>query len=310
MRRIATATIVLTSLTGCQQSELAQSWQIDRTRVLAVKAEVLDEDGNTTTVAEAQPGETIGLSALIVHPDLPTSALWLGCSSEEASPFGCTPSEELFELLGGLDPMGMTPEEMAEFQAQAQALGLVGLEPFMPPSYTFPDDFLDHLTDSERLEGDELQLTIMATPISDSGAPDESDTELATKRVPVSTSTTPNHNPDILQLLVNGEAMTSGQEITVIGGEKYEIEPILSEEPEDYIYVTSDGESDLRTEDPFFEFYTTEGSYDTPYSLFGDFQGVVWTAPDVSTADTVTIWVVSRDRRGGMGWIQQTFTVE
>jgi hypothetical protein len=310
VKRITTTAIVLTSLVACQRSDLARSWQIDRTRVLAVKAEVIDQDGATSALAEAQPGETIRLSALIVHPDAATSALWIGCDSEEASPFGCTPSEELFELLGALDPLSMTAEEIAEFQAQAQALGLIGIEPFMPPSYTFSEDFLDHLTESESLEGAELQLTIMANPITEHGEPDASDTEIATKRIPVSTSTTPNHNPDILQLLINGQEVSLGQDISVVGGEQYEIEPILSEEPEEYLFVYSDGESEVRTEEPYFDFYATDGSYDIPYSLYGEFQSVVWTAPEADVAENATIWVVSRDRRGGMGWIQQTFLIE
>ena len=294
---------------GCERSEMARSWQIDRTRVLAIKAEVVEQDGSTTSLAEAQPGETVNLSALLVHPTQPFSAVWLGCPSSEASPFGCTPSAELFELLDGLDPQGMTPEELIELQAQAQDLGLVGIEPFLPPTYTFGDDFLDHLTEEEKLEGDDLQLTIIATPLID-GVPDEEDTEIVTKRIPVSISSTPNHNPDIVQLLIDGTSAPDGQPYTVVGGEKYDLEPILTDDPEVYTFVDSAGVAEERTEEPYFQFYTTEGAFDTPYSLYGDFQEVTWTAPDASVTQEVTIWVVSRDRRGGMGWIEQTFIIE
>tara|TARA_B110000037_G_scaffold219273_1_gene284106 strand:- start:533 stop:1450 length:918 start_codon:yes stop_codon:yes gene_type:complete len=304
--RFLFATAFLLSNIACQATEMAQSWQVDRTRVLAIKAEVVGLDGTTSSLAEAQPGETINLSALLVHPELPSTALWLGCSD---SPLGCFPSEEFFELLGELGSEDMTPEEFEEFQAQAQEAGLVGIEPFLPATYTFGEDFLDHLTDEEKLEGDELQITIFANPIVD-GEIDESDTEIANKRIPVSTTTTPNHNPDILHLLINGEAVSLGDAVSVIGGDKYEIEPILIEAPEDYTFVTSDGEPEVRTEDPYFNFYTTGGSYDTSYSLHGDFQSVTWTAPNATEADQVTIWVVSRDRRGGMGWIEQTFLIE
>ena len=308
MRFLFLTAVIVTNI-ACQASEMAQSWQVDRTRVLAIKAEVVGEDGTTSSLAEAQPGETINLSALLVHPELPSAALWLGCSGDDASPFGCIPSESIFELLGELDSEEMTPEEFEEFQAQAQELGLVGLDPFLPATYTFGEDFLDHLTDDEKLEGDELQITIIATPFVD-GQPDESDTEIANKRIPVSTTTTPNHNPDILHILIDGVASTLGEVISVVGGERYEIEPILIEAPEDYTFVTSDGEPEVRTEDPYFNFYTTGGSYDTSYSLYGDFKAVTWTAPYATEADQVTIWVVSRDRRGGMGWIEQTFFIE
>jgi len=309
MRLIFLTAALITINAACTPTEMSQSWQIDRTRVLAIKAEVVGEDGTTTSLAEAQPGETINLSALLVHPELDSTALWLGCPSAEASPFGCTFSEELFELFEDLNPDEITPEEYIEFQAQAQELGLIGIEPFLPPTYTFGDDFLDHLTDEEKIEGDELLITIIANPIID-GIPDEEDTEIATKRIPISTSTTPNQNPDIVQVLIDGAPAPDGQPYTVVGGEKYDIEPILAQDPEVYTYVASDGVAEERTEEPYFQFYTTEGRFDTPYSLYGDYQEVTWTAPDASVTQEVTIWIVSRDRRGGMGWIEQTFIIE
>ena len=68
-------------LAGCTPSEMAQSWEIDRMRILAVQANVLDETGALTPQAEPQPGDTVMLRSLTVHPEIETpQVLWTGFS--------------------------------------------------------------------------------------------------------------------------------------------------------------------------------------------------------------------------------------
>ena len=107
--------------TSCGTQEMAQSWQIDRMRVLAVRTSVLGEDGTPTAQAEPQPGDTVVLNSLTVHPDIEApQVIWTGCVTENSSLFGCTPPE-------GDD-------------------GFLGIEPFFPPTLNVPSDLLDGLT--------------------------------------------------------------------------------------------------------------------------------------------------------------------
>jgi hypothetical protein len=138
----------------------------------------------------------------------------------------------------------------------------------------------------------------------------ESDTEIATKQIVVSQSVegqpwTPNHNPRILYLLINGEQHDPGATREVTPGEELTLEPILTTDSvEEYIFVNRDGISEERVEDPWFSFYTTDGLFDIPYSLSA-FPETAFHVPDEPQSATIRIWVVVRDRRGGMHWQEQ-----
>ena len=95
----------------------------------------------------------------------------------------------------------------------------------------------------------------------------------------------------------------------------YVIEPLLSDgHIETYTYTSSSGEREYRTEEPYFTWYTEMGAddvadgarFDQPYSL-NPYNSVEWTAP--TSPGLLTIHVVVRDRRGGMGWRSLTVNV-
>jgi hypothetical protein len=177
-----------------------------------------------------------------------------------------------------------------------------------------PADLLDDLPRMTAKRAKTTSLTLSALPgDTDLSAIDQLDQddllELGIKRLPVSESPTPNHNPDIRQLLIDGviDVMPGGV-LTVQRGQTYSIDPILSDDAiEEYEYLNSDGVTEPRVEEPYFTFYATDGSYEVDYSLYPE-GAVDWTAPVDPLADTLTIWAVVRDRRGGMGWF--TLTVE
>ena len=125
---------------------------------------------------------------------------------------------------------------------------------------------------------------------------------LAYKRMPVSQASTPNHNPDILGVEVDGYPIAAEQVLHVSAGQTYIVDPVLSETAiEDYRYIISEGVEETRTEEPYFTFYTTGGNFDYNFSLYPK-ASVEWTAPDDPDATSHRVWVVARDRRGGMGW--------
>lgn len=273
---------------GCSTSDLAQSWQIDRLRVLAVAAEP----------AEPRPGDVVTFSSLTVSPDVPWAAsVWIACLDPSDSSMGCSIDPSLLDGIAAGD--AITPEQQ---QALLDA-GLIGVEPYFAPTWTVPLDALDALEADARLEGVTAFINITAIP--DQDPVDERDLELAYKRVPVSEALTPNHNPAVLGLTVDGVAVPASASLLLDPGQSYELAPILADDAvEDYVFRNSAGEDEDRTEEPYVSWYLQEGRFDQPFSVSPDL-GRVYTAPAEPAHAEASIWFVVRDRRGGMGWYEQ-----
>jgi len=301
--------IALLLLTGCNYEAMAPSWLIDRTRILGVQAEVNGEPG----LAEPRPGDRVSFRSLTAHPDYDDFAVtWMGCLPDEASNFGCEVDIEAVNALFDVDTEELTAQELLELLAQAQELGFLGFEPYFTPALQVPDDVLNGLTEEERLEGLNYFLTLSAFPMEedesgelvevDGLADDDGLVELAYKRMPVSEASTPNHNPELASFEVDGIDIAADQLLHVSAGQTYTLDPILGETAiEEYRYVTSDGAEETRIEEPYFTFYATGGTFDYNFSLY-PYSAVDWTAPDDAVGEPHRVWVVVRDRRGGMGW--------
>jgi hypothetical protein len=275
-------------LTGCGANTLTQSWQLDRLRILGVRA----------TPAEPQPGELTTFESLVYVPSGMTldGVVWFGCLPQSADEFGCE-----------LDTTALEDLESATYEELVEA-GFIGFEPLFPPTWVPPADALDGMTEQEQQEGLSALINLTALP---DGAEDDGDIELAYKRVPVSLAKTPNHNPDITGLLIDGEPLTPGEPLSVTSGQVVEIDPVMSETSiEDYTYTTSDGVTETRTEEPYFTWYTEAGTFDQPYSLY-PYTSVEWTAPYLKSGQEYEglMLVVLRDRRGGMAWTELTVKV-
>jgi hypothetical protein len=130
----------------------------------------------------------------------------------------------------------------------------------------------------------------------------EPDLELVYKRVPVSLSPTPNHNPTITGWRVDGEPWSEGEgPLPVRSGATLSIEPILSADSlEAYTYENTAGEVEDREEEPFFTWFTEAGDFDQALSLYPEV-AVEWTAPEALDTEALIV-AVARDRRGGMAW--------
>jgi hypothetical protein len=313
---------------GCYapREPLSQSWQIDRTRILGVISDVLDEDGVSTGRAEASPGDTVRLSSLAVHPEEDLSVLWTGCVADASDEFGCIVDMEALEALFSQDVESMTPAELVAWQTALEAQGFLGVEPYLAPKIHVPEDLLADLPPEKQLEGTSYLLSLVASPDAagmleggtedlDASDLEESDTEVATKQIVVSQGVegqpwTPNYNPRILYLLINGEQHDPGTTREVSPGEELTLEPILTTDSvEEYIFVNRDGEAEERMEDPWFSFFTTDGLFDIPYSLSSSPEAA-FHVPDEPQEATLRIWVVVRDRRGGMHWQEQVLQMK
>ena len=90
------------------------------------------------------------------------------------------------------------------------------------------------------------------------------------------------------------------EEIIIQADTEYEVTPVLSETSvEEYSYLTTDGETENRTEEPYFNFYTEGGRFNRPFSVY-PYNAVTWTSPSAPFNGRIIVTV--RDRRGGMAW--------
>lgn len=289
-------------LSGCGSTGLAQSWQLDRIRILGVRA----------TPAEPQPGETVTFESLVYAPaDTPLGGvLWFACLPKGADEFGCELDPGILSLFSE-DLEELSPQEAADLYAQAVEAGFVGFEPLLPPTWNAPSDALAGLDEPAQQEGVSAIVNLTAVPEADD--PDGDLTEIAYKRIPISLAETPNHNPDLLGFeiytdpvfkdgtFVRGTLVEhTGGAFEAVRGAEYQLVPVLADDAiETYRYTGDDGASEDRTEQPFVTWYTEGGRFLQEFSLH-PYTSTTWTAP-ASAFDGVVV-AVMRDRRGGMGW--------
>ncbi len=274
--------------------DLSPSWLVDRTRILAVRADP----------PEIAPGETATFEALIPDPggSEELSRIWFACPPEDDGGigFGCNLD------LGDADFSGTGTDTAPE--------GFIGFEPFMPPVYTPPLDLLDGLTDDvERSEGLQvvIQITAMPASVLESDNPDVdfNQLEVGYKRLIVSDASTPNGNPVIDEFLVDRMSVLPDTLVHVTAGQMYEPGIILNEDDvEEYEFLLSSGEVEPRREEPWAAWYSSGGEIIEPITLY-EYTESTWIAPD-KPGETGTWWVVVRDRRGGMTWTHRNWVVD
>lgn len=261
--------------------DLEPGWLADRPRILAIKVDPPD----------LLPGESASVRALFVDPDEELGGVvWLGCSDQESTSFGCAP-----------DPAVFDPDASTDDLIEA---GLIGFEPGFPPVLTIPDDYLDDLDERASLRGRPYTVTAIGLPAEDTGATEDLDfnqLRVGFKRAMVTTRD-PNQNPEITGFFVDD--IDIGDRVVLVDpGQTYELDLDLSEHSiETYEYLNADGEWETREEQPFAEWYASGGSVLRattihPY-LFSR-----WRAPQQSGIDGHW-WVVLKDRRGGLTWRQ------
>lgn len=323
MRRLIRQMIIgiaLISLSGCvitpnkypKPGDLSPSWLIDRLRVLAIRADP----------PEVRPGELVTFEALVVDPSGDDNLIiWLACPPEDEGGvgFGC-------EIDPNLDLENADFEELAES-------GLIGFEPLIPPVYVPEEDLLDDLTEEERQEGINVLVQVTAFPggLEDldptSGDLDDIDfnaVEAAYKRLIVSEASTPNTNPTVAAITVEGVEMPLGSALRIDPFQEYRIGVVVPDSSlEEYEFVNRDGVVEQRVEEPYASWYSTGGTVLEPYTLH-PFWEATWRSPKVCKGEDDdpddclvegkthqgSIYGVVRDRRGGMDWLEQRWEIE
>lgn len=266
--------------------DLSPAWRVDKLRLLAIRADP----------PEIRPGEGARFEALLVDPEQSVSTtLWVACGEEEATDFGCP-----------FDPTSLDPEATPEELAEA---GIIGIEPFLPPTYTAPEDLLAGI-DDERLRTEGVNVTINALALPEVAEDDTefdfNQVESGFKRLVVSEATTPNENPEIVGFQVDGIDIATDQLVLVDPAEAYELAPVLADDAvQTYEYLNIDGVVEERTEEPWASWYATDGEV-TEDTTLPPFLESTWIAPEAPGVEG-TWWVLIRDRRGGLAWTSRRF---
>lgn len=268
--------------------DLSPTWYVDRTRVLAVRAEP----------PEIRPGETASFEALIVNPfNLRKSVAWIACEPDSpgGEGFGCT-------IDTSLDFENATPEDFEE-------AGIIGFTPLIPPRYTAPLDLLDNATDPAEGVYVLIQTAVLPGDVLTDGFGDDidfNDVEVAYKRLVVSEAASPNLNPAVVAVTINGYELPSGTIFEAEAGFSYEVGVVIDEATvETYTYVNRDGASESRVEEPWARWYADGGDVEEDITLY-PYTEATWRAPDPDEGRRAagSIWAVVRDRRGGMTWAE------
>ena len=133
----------------------------------------------------------------------------------------------------------------------------------------------------------------------------------------------PNQNPELSELVLHLEEEDAGFALGPITfvhpGETLLLRPALVDgSMEDYLYIDLDDETSCRREHPYFAWLTNGGSTGADYTFVadeGDLEEVAG-RPKINRlhlpeteqfGDRVDLWVVVRDRRGGLAWRSWAF---
>jgi len=250
-------------LAGCAEQLTPQSLVSDL-RVLAIRAEP----------AEAAPGETVRLEALVVDPfgqGRSIERVWASCP----------------------DPPGDSPVRCVERGSP----DLLGSDERV--EVTMPADLPDGRSLGVLLyvcAGGTVGLTEDGPTCTGEGASGL----LAVRRVK-SAATSPNRNPTIAALALDGAALEGDDipEVAACADDCASHALTVSTAEDAAEPVDGDGG---RTEELVTSWLATSGAMERPFG-FGSAPAVEWTPPDGT--GLVFFWVVLRDDRGGVDWIER-----
>ena len=341
MKPAAALAVAMAAVAAGCSGDLPKSDVVDKLRVLAVRA----------SPPEIRPGQTSVLDALVVQPPLAPDAaaprpsyLWLACTEAAglALPGACGVTADgngrpgIFEA-----PDGGPPSAIPSCQDQPSApLCLIGQTEKVS------------LSPSPSLSGSQVTQVIVTLIVSDqdalacaafaaegSGAPPDPDhCIIAIKRLTVSNSTSPNHNPRLAKLSLDHEFKNGSAQLPPLeAGATLSLDaerctatlcasgiPACCEPGADAEIETDRGNV---VEPLTVAWFTTAGTLAVARSTFqpADCDSACqkdparltahvssdWTAPDPSayaTTSEIDFWAVVRDGREGVGWIQGTLT--
>lgn len=311
MRRAAVYLVLAGALLACGET-FQPSTVVDGFRVLGIRAQP----------AEVKPGETTEVSALVVDPSDPTrrnTMLWIACDPD---PFdlGRSACSELSQFADPSSLVQSTDGGTPSFPPGMNVIGF-GERAFYTPS---PDLFsqLD-AGDPRRTSGTLAQVLLLAVAeeVSPAAPREELDALLervrtgevpsitAIFRIRVSDAPTPNQNPEIGPLFVDGRPIPEGAHVTFRPTDQMLMRFTAPEASmEKFSVLLPEGVVEERTERFIASPYTTGGRFNLTRLAVNEPVETVFTAPGGRDDDPVPepgrgrLWFVYRDTRGGQAW--------
>lgn len=287
-----------------------QPWKpvhvIDSLRVIGVRAEP----------PEVRPGQTASLEALVLDPTRPgerTTMLWLGCEPD--------PYAQNRGACSDLTQVGDT-QSIANAMQLPPGVKILGIGPraaYSTQSTLF--DVLDagHPVRTKGTVGTILNIAVGAdVPITasmeelravlDKVATKEIASQVTLFRVRVSEHPSPNVNPVIDDVFVEGEKLPKGGTLRFLPTLESELD-LTAHDFQDFEDLSPTGEPQMKTESIIVAWYTTAGRFDYDRtSLKSDVKSSMAAPGDPTTNDPLPddrrgrLWAVIRDTRGGQAW--------
>jgi len=289
---------------------------VDRFRVLAVRAEP----------PEVQPGAAAALDLLIVDPYAPAegrprSFLWLACatpsgtSAAACAQFATDPSAALPGVATGDLTISSCDDQAGSLTGGG--LCLIGMNE--TAAYVPPADFLVAGDESRVVTlfvaaatGDTDAISCVMQMVNEGSM--ATDCQVSYKRLTVSSSTTPNQNPGLATVTLDDAELPDGDVTTVGPGKHVLTATAVDGSAEAY----TDTKGTAQTETLLLSWYVAAPAPGDPTSTRepGDLtlyrtelpttDDETYTAP--AEAGDVVLWVVVRDDRGGVGWLQRNLS--
>jgi hypothetical protein len=289
---------------GCSD-ELEPGTKVDSLRVLAQQADL----------PFAHPGETVRLSSLSYDPQgRPLTWAWASCvNPSESSLQGCfdriaaspDPASAIFAMGEGVDAPTLTipSDAIANLPAAARAAASIGVV-----SAACPGDL--------SLEDGPAELPFKCRETGTGRALPLDDFIVGIKRITVR-ETERNLNPQIERITFDGEDWAEG-DVKEVGycnqddfsyetcpGEQHQLAPQLS------AGSFESGQDELGREfeeQVVLQYYGTEGIFEHEVKI-GSEPKNGWVARKRASGQTLKLWFVARDNRGGVSWAERQVRV-
>jgi len=292
-------------LTACDAT-FDPGTQVDSLRVLAVRADS----------PFAHPGDTVHLSTLSYEPAArPISWAWAACPSPAGSSVEDCLAQVRASAAGGELPVLAMGEGVDNIDVPVPADALDGI-PLQGRSQSLAGVV------SVACPGN-LEVLSIASRIPFRCTDRDSGAELGLHDMVVGVKrlflreTEVNHNPVIDNVLFDGEAWPS-DDIKVVDGclsndfsyddckdTGHKISAVVS--PDSFEAGTDEFGRDF-TEQLIVQHYTTDGIFEDEVRLADDPE-TKWSARGASSGNTVTLWFVVHDDRGGVSWTSRRVQV-
>ncbi|MGC8926555.1 MAG: hypothetical protein ACP5QK_01385 [Myxococcota bacterium] len=277
--------ISISALIGCQPG-LEQPYEINKLRILAIKADSPQIKVDLSSKIPVFTPDKINFKILKADPD---SVCKEGNFQERL--FVCIPQQYEDDSSYSLDCEGPNGIPVS-------GLSLSPMQFFLELMNRYKDIGQSNLPVDVILKGDKIKFPISIMAKVSNGKEESS----AVKFVDFINYDMDNRNPVIQRLLIDNVDVTeSGYRFALVANRRYKITPIIDKRSLDKIFY----EVDNRYEDEGiqFSFFAQKGKFDK-VATSDKYPDVEYTTPPSDKEEYTAIYIVARDFRGGIDFIE------